>query len=93
MNSDQRVLGAPLTYHYAPPSVQPVDAASDGKAFRVALPTTDYHCANVTTALKLTWGMTKLLGVWKPEGAPEFDGKDVMQAAFLRVDRAPTGKE
>ena len=34
-------------------------------------------------------GTHRLLGIWKPEGKPEFDDGSKLQAAFLRVDIVP----
>jgi hypothetical protein len=81
-----------LEHHYAPPTlpVAPANANAAGKL--VELPGANFHCAKLTSALTVYSGMTKLLGVWRPEG-PEFEGKDVMQAAFLRVDVVEVGKE
>jgi hypothetical protein len=82
-----------LEHHFAPPTLRPTASATSDGVFRAALPSTDFHCARIATAFVITPGMTKLLGVWTPEGAPEFEGKDVMQAAFLRVDVVPVRKE
>jgi hypothetical protein len=86
-------LSFALEHHYAPPSEPPAPATGDGETFRITVPATDYHCASTTTAITSTKGMTKLLTVWRPEGAPEFEGKDIMQAAFLRVDLPSLGDE
>jgi len=34
-------------------------------------------------------GTHRLLSVWKPEGTPEFDKADVLQAAFICIDIVP----
>lgn len=86
-------LNLSLEHHYAPPTVRPVPPAANGETLVVAMPATDFHMAKVTTAITLTSGMTKLIGVWTPEGAPKYEGKDVMQAAFLRVDRVAIEKK
>lgn len=82
-----------LEHHYAPPSTRQAPPAADLKAYRVDLPATDFHCAKILSAITMLDGMTKVIGIWKPEGSPEFDGKDVMQAAFLQVDVVALGKE
>jgi hypothetical protein len=75
-----------LQYHYAPPSPHEEKTPADGKVLLAAVPNTDFHVGSVTTATTLTTGSTRLIGLWKPEGAPEFEKADVLQAAFLRVD-------
>jgi hypothetical protein len=75
-----------LEYHYAAPTIRSPSHAPEGQTKHVDLTATDFHCANIKTAITLSSGMTKMIGLWKPEGAEEFDGKDVAQAAFLRVD-------
>jgi hypothetical protein len=79
-------LNLALEHHYAPPSEPPALPAANDQTFRIAVPATEYHCASTVTAITLTKGMTKLLAIWRPEGTGKFDGKDVMQAAFLRVE-------
>jgi hypothetical protein len=37
----------------------------------------------------LASGTHRLLNVWKPEGTPEFEKADVLQAAFLSIDIVP----
>jgi hypothetical protein len=51
------------------------------------------HVGKVAREEKLPRGITKLVGLWKKEGTKELEGKDVMQAAFLRVDVIIVGKE
>jgi hypothetical protein len=78
-------------HHAFAPLVAGVPGASfDDKTLRIGVPAANSPKAKIRSSTRLTWGVTKLLGMWKPEGLPEFDGKDVMQAAFLRVHRAPT---
>jgi hypothetical protein len=83
-----------LEHHFAAPALPltPANANANATGKLVELPGANFHCANLTSALTLESGMTKLLGVWRVEG-PEFEGKDVMQAAFLRVDVVTLGKE
>ena len=78
-----------LSYDYAPPAPRMEAPAPAEKVLRTSAPSTDFHKANISTALTLTSGMTRLLGIWKPEGAPEFENSDVMQAAFLKADIVP----
>ncbi len=84
-----------MRYDYTPPSTtSTADPKSNGNLIQIAMPGTEFHRAEIVTALTVSRGMTKLLGVWKPEGAVEHEGKDkdVMQAAFLKVELAPMVK-
>jgi hypothetical protein len=74
-----------MEHHFAPPTLPVAPAKVNAAGKQVELPGAIFHCANLTSTLTLYSGMTKLLGVWKAEG-PEFEGKDVLQAAFLRLD-------
>jgi hypothetical protein len=83
-----------LEHHFAPPALpKSAPAGAGAQGTLVELPGAEFHCAKVTSAITLGSGTTKLIGVWKAEGAPELEGKDVMQAAFLRVDVVPVRKE
>lgn len=73
-------LNLHLEHHFAPPAIKNDDAE---KVQRVGSPAMDFHFAEATTSVTMFSGMTKLIGLWKPEGAAEFEGKDLMQAAFL----------
>jgi len=84
-------LSMALSYHYAAPSPHEEKAQGDAKVLLAAIPTTDLHMAKVTTATTLHSGSTRLLGIWKPEGRPEFQKGDVLQAAFLKVDVVRVG--
>jgi hypothetical protein len=75
-----------LDYHFAP--LQP--SPPDGKPTPdVGLDAEKTFAAKVQSAYTLQTGTTRLIGLWKPSGTPELDGKDVMQAAFLRADVVP----
>lgn len=82
-------LSIALSYDYAPPAPRMEAPAPAEKVLRTSAPSTDFHKANVSTALTLTSGMTRLLGIWRPEGSPEFQNGDVLQAAFLKSDIVP----
>lgn len=69
-----------LEHHFALPAIRNNEAE---KVPSIGSPAIDFHFAKVTTSVTMHSGMTKLIGLWKPEGAPEFEGKDLMQAAFL----------
>ncbi len=74
-----------LTYHYAPPTERMALAGEAGPFGKIEVPVTDYHRAKVQTAMTFVDGMTRLIGVWRPEGVAELDKQDVLQAAFLEV--------
>jgi len=77
-----------MSYHYAPPIRLP-EAASPAKGvLTIARSPAEFHATSITSAFIIQTGMTRLLGVWKPEGSHEWDGKEVMQAAFLQVNIA-----
>lgn len=78
-------LNFALNYDFAPPLLRQDPLAVDDKVMRVASDGTDFRRAEITTAITLGSGMTRLLGVWRPRGLPEFDSGNVMQAAFLRT--------
>jgi hypothetical protein len=73
-------LNFDLEHHFALPAIRNNEAE---KVPSIGSPAIDFHFAKVTTSITMFSGMTKLIGLWKPEGAPEFEGKDLMQAAFL----------
>ncbi len=73
---------APPTQHFEP-------AGGDDKVLRVESPSTDFHQSNLESSITLTSGSIRLLGTWKPEGPPEADAADLLQAAFIRVDVMP----
>lgn len=78
-----------LEHHFAPPSrlrptANPEQAGGDMPISESSAQT--YHMARVQGTTTLESGMTRLVGLWKPQGTPEYDGKDLLQAAFLRVE-------
>lgn len=83
-------LNLGLVYDFAPPSSRASASLIDDKTFRMDSPGTAFHRADLTTTVTVTNGMHRLLGVWKPEGTPEFDKGDVLQAAFIKVDLLKT---
>jgi hypothetical protein len=74
-----------LLHHYAPPTLQET-APKPGVTTPAGFPSTVYHCHRFVSASSFFSGTTRLVGIWKPEGSPAHEGKDIMQAAFLRVD-------
>ena len=75
-----------LNYHYAPPQLRQDSPPAEGGVLRAAFPMVDFHQGKVTTAVTMLSGTTRLIGLWKPEGTPEFQKSDLLQAAFLRAD-------
>jgi hypothetical protein len=75
-----------LEYHFAPPQPSPPDATLPPG---VGLETEKTYAAKVRSAHTLQSGTTRLISLWKPSGTAELDGKDVLQAAFLRADVVP----
>jgi hypothetical protein len=78
-----------LDYHYAPPSFRYDTTPGGEKVLRANAAATDFHKVDLGTSITLSSGMMRLLGVWKPEGAPEFEKGDVLQAAFLQINVVP----
>ena len=77
------------THHYAPASTRKQGGERDEKSRRVEIASTDFHRVSLNSQMTLQKGMTRLIGLWKLEGTPEFDSKDLMQVAFLRLDMMP----
>jgi hypothetical protein len=80
-------------YHHAAPTPPLIAVPSDGQAVRVQATAPVFHSSQLTTAITVTSGMTRLLGVWKPEGKPEFDTADVLQAMFIHVEAVRMERE
>ncbi|TLD69211.1 hypothetical protein FEM03_19120 [Phragmitibacter flavus] len=74
-------LNLSLEYHYASPTPQSEPAAHDSP-----LPIRNFHRTKIATSTILSDGCMRLLSIWKPEGTAEFNGKAVLQAAFIRVN-------
>jgi hypothetical protein len=79
-------LNFAIEHDTAPPTLhhEPVPAGADVN--RIDAPGTDFHKAHITTAVTLTAGMTRLLGIWKPDAPAEGPNGDVLQAAFVKAD-------
>ncbi|WP_050029933.1 hypothetical protein [Verrucomicrobium sp. BvORR034] len=75
-----------LKRDYLPPTWRAPLKSEDLKVLKIDAPATGFHKATTTTSITVLSGMTRLIGLWKPEGAPEYDKADVMQAAFLKTD-------
>lgn len=55
-------------------------------------PSLVFYYGSTSTSLTYYPGMTKLVSLWKATGPTEREPKDIMQAAFLRVDLVTLGK-
>lgn len=78
-----------LAYDYAPPTLVATPAPKDDKLIRPLDRRHRFHQAHLTTGTTMAHGTHRLLGIWKPEGAPAFDDGSKLQAAFLRIDIVP----
>lgn len=77
-----------LEHHYAPPtraSSGMSDSVSDPSTVHVKKAVEVFHFAQLSSSFTMRSGTTRMVGTWKPEGASEYDGKDVMQMAFVRA--------
>lgn len=80
-----------LERHYAAPTLRIPLAGDDPKVMKLDAPATSFHRANTTSAITYLPGMIRLIGIWKPEGAPDAGNADIMQAAFMRANLDPVG--
>jgi len=75
-----------LEHHTAPPTLHPITLASPSKGIElttVQMP--EFHTKRITTSMSMRTNTSRLIGVWKPTGKPEFENAQIMQVAFLRV--------
>ncbi|MEZ0387055.1 MAG: hypothetical protein ACAI34_08320 [Verrucomicrobium sp.] len=82
-------LNLATDYHYAPPSLRGSEAGEEAKVMKIDGPETNFHQSNTTTAITTLSGTMRLIGLWKPEGTPEFEKADIMQAVFIQSDIDP----
>ena len=82
-------LGLNLGYDYAPPTRRDEGPEPGGEKDEGAVGRLNFHKYQLHTGIMISSGMTRLLGVWRPEGAAEFEKGDVLQAAFIRADIVP----
>lgn len=78
-----------LEFDYAEPAIKEDAPQPDAKTIRPLNRSLQFHQARMTTATTMADGTSRLLGIWKPEGTPELDKADVLQAAFLTLDIVP----
>lgn len=74
-----------LEHHHGPPLLHWDKINATGERV-VETPSIDFHAAKVTTYVTLLSGMTKFIGLWKPEGNPEANRAGHLQAAFLKTN-------
>ncbi|HBJ84568.1 MAG TPA: hypothetical protein DDZ88_11995 [Verrucomicrobiales bacterium] len=77
-------LTVSLEHHHGPP-LEHWDKINAAGERLVETPGIDFHLAHVTTGITMLSGMTKLLGIWKPEGNKEPERANHLQAAFLKA--------
>jgi type II secretory pathway component GspD/PulD (secretin) len=75
-------LNVSLEHHHGPP-MDRWDTINVSGEKTLESPVVDFYVAEVTTGYTTLSGMTKLLGIWKPEGANAVQNGDKLQAAFL----------
>ncbi|WP_395737754.1 hypothetical protein [Prosthecobacter sp.] len=78
-----------ICYDYASPVISDNAGQPDAKTIRPLNHSIQVHQAQCTVGTTLASGTHRLLSIWKPEGTPEFDKADVLQAAFLSIDIVP----
>lgn len=74
-----------LEHHHGPPLQHWNKINATGERM-VETPSIDFHPAKVTTSVTVLSGMTKFIGLWKPEGNAEADRAGRLQAAFLKTN-------
>lgn len=82
-------LTTAIKYDYAIPVVTDSSGQPDAKTIRPLNHSIQFHQAQCTVGTTIAGGTHRLLSVWKPEGTPEFDKGDVLQAAFICIDIVP----
>lgn len=82
-------LTTEIIYDYANPVITDSSGQPDAKTIRPLNHSVQFHQAQCTLGTTIAGGTYRLLSVWKPEGTPEFDKADVLQAAFLSIDIVP----
>lgn len=78
-----------INYDYANPVVTDSSGQPDARTIRPLNHSIQFHRAQCTVGTTIASGKPRLLSIWKPEGTPEFDKADVLQAAFLCIDVVP----
>ena len=73
-----------MEHHHGPPQDH-WDAINTAGEKVIESPLTDFKVANITSGLTMLSGMTKLLGIWKPEGEKDAAAGERLQVAFLRA--------
>ncbi|CAN5706961.1 hypothetical protein BH11VER1_BH11VER1_12690 [soil metagenome] len=79
-------LNYTLSYDYALPGVHHEPAPEAGRTLKIDAPSTSFHKVILSSAMTLNDGSTRLVGIWKPKTLGEGQEKDVLQAAFIRVN-------
>lgn len=79
-------LNLALTYDYAMPTETTSVEQPAAKTLRPEVNGHDFHRVDVNQVTTMETGTWRLISVWKPHGTAEFDGKDILQALFIKAD-------
>lgn len=74
-----------VEYDYAHPSTSG-EAERDVGVVALDGPTTEFHQAEVSASSIFRSGMMRMVSIWRPEGTPDLEQNNTLQALFLRVD-------
>ncbi|MCB1088473.1 MAG: hypothetical protein KDM63_15655 [Verrucomicrobiae bacterium] len=88
LSDDRRTVDLKLSFehHSAPPTLAMTTVTLPGGSQPVEVATPVFHAKKIVTQLSMKFGETRLLGLWRPTGKPEFESRDVMHVAFLMAD-------
>jgi len=78
-----------IDYDYAKPVIMDSSGQPDATTIRPLNHSVQFHRAQCVVGTTIAGGTHRLLSVWKPEGTPELDKADVLQAVFLCIDIVP----
>lgn len=72
----------------APAFVAPKEAGEENQIL-LSGATARFHESSLILQMKTRTGTIRMVGLWRPEGAQEFEDKDVLHAFFLRLTAVP----
>lgn len=79
-------LNLSVEHHTAPPTMKPVAVKSPKTGSVVAIEVPEFHRKQLATQLTMSNNSVRCIASWRPTGKAEFEKKDQMQVAFLKVD-------
>lgn len=79
-------LAFSFEYHSAPPTTKKVMLAIPGTDRSIEIKTPIFHAKKITSKFTLRNGAVRIIGAWRPTGKPDFEVRDLMHIAFLKVD-------